>query len=133
MRDYRASMRRFVAALALLPLLAACGSSTTDTKNKPVAQPQFDNVGQLVNQADLNACVPSDTGHAYVTEVTCGDRAVVAFFDTDGQRDQWLKNYLVNGLPEGAGVVYDGRWAIACPLRSTCSAIKANIGGTLTP
>lgn len=124
-------MRRLIAVLALVPVLAACGSNSG--ANRSASEPAFDNIGQLVNKANLSACVPSDTGHAYVTEETCGDRAVVLYFDTTTQRGKWVSNYLVNGMPSGAGVLYAGNWGIACPQRSTCSAIKENVGGTLKP
>lgn len=124
-------MRLFIAALAIAPVLAACGSShSADTS---AGEPKFESIGDVVNTANLRACVPSDAGHAYVTEETCGDRAVVLFFDTPAQRSKWVSTYLVNGLPSGAAVLYDDRWGIACPQASTCSAIKDSMGGTLKP
>lgn len=117
-------------AIAAALSLAACGSSSH--ADKP-SQPMFTSAQDVADKADLKSCVSSDTGHDFVDEVTCGDRAIVTLFDASDQRAQWLKNYLVNGLPTGAAVLYDGRWAIACEQASTCSEIQNSMGGTLKP
>jgi len=120
-------MRRVLAAFALLPILSACGSGGGSGASA------FTSAQGVADKAGLTSCASSETGHDFVDEVTCGDRAIVMLFDTTRQRSKWASNYLVNGLPSGAGVLYDGRWGIACEQKSTCSAIQGTLGGTLKP
>ena len=124
-------MRKVLSLVALSLAVSACSSSHTAAPTP--SEPTYSDANAVATAAHLDNCSPSNTGHDFVTEVSCGQRAVVLNFDTADHRDQWLEGYMANGISGDAAVLTGDRWAVACPQRITCEGLSSALGGTLKP